>query len=113
MGKLMNIVPVLEFNEEGNIVPLFNAIGSKKAMRKTCELLVNKVIGDRKPEDYLLLHVFTGTSTVEKLKVIEKEFGIETNHEDVIMSPVSGIHNGPWLAGYIYIQLRRPDETLE
>lgn len=113
MGKLINIVPVLHFEKGGTLVPLFNAVGSKKAMKKTCELLKNEVIKDRKPEDYLLMHVYTGSSTVEKLKVIEKEYGIEMTHEDVIMSPVSGIHNGPWLAGYLYIPVRREDEPLE
>ena len=43
---------------------------------------------------------------------IEKKYGIETNHEDVIMSPVSGCHNGPWLAAYGIIFLRREDEEL-
>ena len=29
------------------------------------------------------------------------------------MSPVSGSHNGPWLAGYGLAFLRRDDEPLE
>ena len=39
--------------------------------------------------------------------------GLHTNHEDVIMSPVSGCHNGPWLAGYGLAFLRREDEPLD
>jgi hypothetical protein len=50
---------------------------------------------------------------LEKLKVIEEAHGIKTNHEPVIMSPVSGAHNGPWLAGYGIHFLRREDEPLE
>ena len=50
---------------------------------------------------------------IDELKEIEKEYGIECNHEDVIMSPVSGCHNGPWLAGYCYFPIRRDDEPLE
>lgn len=113
VGKLINIVPVLHFDKTGSLVPLFNTVGIKKALNKTCELLVNDVIKDRKPNDYLLMHVYTGPSTVAKLKDVERKYNIETNHEDVIMSPVSGIHNGPWLAGYLYIPLRREDEPLE
>ena len=44
---------------------------------------------------------------------IEKNYGIQTNHEAVIVSPVSGAHNGPWLAGYGLLFLRREDESLE
>ena len=47
------------------------------------------------------------------LREIEQKYGIETNHEAVIMSPVSGCHNGPWLAGYGYMPIRREDEPLE
>ena len=60
-----------------------------------------------------MFHVYTGTSVVEQLVQIEEKYGIKTNHEPVIMSPVSGSHNGPWLAGYGLIFLRREDEPLE
>ena len=113
VGKTINIVPVLHFDRSGYLVPLFNTIGVKRSIMKTCELLKSKVIGDRDEKDYLLFHVYTGPSTLEKMKEIEKAYGIKTNHEDVIMSPVSGIHNGPWLAGYEYIPLRREDEPLD
>ena len=84
----------------------------KKALARTCELLKER-IGDRDPEDYLLWHVYTGPSMLETLMTIEPKFGIQTNHEPVIMSPVSGAHNGPWLAGYGLLFLRREDEPLE
>ena len=61
----------------------------------------------------MLWHVYTGTSLLDQLLEIEKEYGIQTNHEAVIMSPVSGAHNGPWLAGYGLAFLRREDEPLE
>ena len=44
---------------------------------------------------------------------LTKEYGIKTNHEPVIMSPVSGCHNGPWLAGYGVFFIRREDEPIE
>ena len=113
VGKTINIVPVLHFDRSGYLVPLFNTIGVKRSIMKTCELLKNKIICDRDEKDYLLFHVYTGPSTLEKMKEVEKVYGIKTNHEDVIMSPVSGIHNGPWLAGYEYIPLRREDEPLD
>lgn len=112
MGQMLNICPVVHFNADGECVALESVRTPKKALARTCELL-KEIIGDRDPKDYLLWHVYTGPSLIETLKQIEGKFGIETNHEAVIMSPVSGAHNGPWLAGYGLALLRRDDEPLE
>ena len=112
MGQLLNICPVITMNEEGNAVPLESVRTQKKALLRSCEI-VKEMIGDRDPKDYLLWHVYTGPSLLETLKEIEDKLGFKTNHEPVIMSPVSGSHNGPWLAGYGLAFLRREDEPLE
>lgn len=112
MGQMLNICPVIHFSKEGEIVPLESVRTQKKALARTCELLKER-IGDRSPEDYLLWHIYTGPSLLETLRTIEPKYGIKTNHEPVIMSPVSGSHNGPWLAGYGLAFLRREDEPLE
>jgi DegV family protein with EDD domain len=112
MGQMQNICPVVHFSKEGEIVALESVRTPKKALARTCELIREK-IGDRDPKDYLLWHVYTGPSMIKVLREIEGRYGIETNHESVIMSPVSGCHNGPWLAGYGLAFLRRDDEPLE
>lgn len=112
MGQMLNICPVVHFNREGECVALESVRTQKKALARTCEL-IKDIIGDRDPKDYLLWHIYTGPSLINKLKEIEGKFGVETNHEAVIMSPVSGCHNGPWLAGYGLAFLRRDDEPLE
>ena len=112
MGQILNFCPVLTFNEAGECVALESVRTQKKALARSCELIKEK-IGDRSPEDYLLWHVYTGPSLIETLREIEPKFGLKTNHEAVIMSPVSGSHNGPWLAGYGLAFLRRDDEPLE
>ena len=112
MGKMLSICPVIHFTREGEIVSLQSVRTQKKALNQTCELL-KEILGDRDPKDYLLWHIYTGPSLLEELVEIEKKHGIATNHEDVIMSPVSGAHNGPWLAGYGVAFLRREDEPLE
>ena len=112
MGKMIGICPVIHFSKEGECEPLCSVVGQKNALKKTWEALKG-LIGDRDPKDYILFHIYTGTSLIEKLDVIEKEYGIACNHEPVIMSPVSGCHNGPWLAGYGLLFLRREDESLE
>ena len=112
MGQLLNICPVIHFSKEGEIVPLDSVRTTKKALARTCERVKEK-IGDRSPEDYMLFRLYTGKKYLEVLKGMEETYGIKTNHEDMIMSPVSGCHNGPWLAGYELIFLRRDDEPLE
>ncbi len=112
MGKMLNICPVVHFTHEGELCALQSVRTPKKALAKTCEIL-KEMIGDRAPEDYLLWHTYTGPSLLEELVEIEKKYDIHTNHEPVITSPVSGCHNGPWLAGYGLLFLRRDDEPLE
>ena len=112
MGKMLSICPVVHFTREGEMCALQSVRTPKKALAKMCEVL-KELIGDRSPEDYLLWHIYTGPSLIETLEGMEGKFGIKTNHESVIMSPVSGAHNGPWLAGYGLVFLRREDEPLE
>lgn len=111
-GKMLSICPVIHFTKDGEITPLASVRTQKKALHKTCEVL-KEILGDRDPKDYLLWHIYTGPSLVKTLEEIEGEYGISCNHEPVIMSPVSGCHNGPWLAGYGVLFLRREDEPLE
>lgn len=112
MGQMLKICPVVHFNDQGECVALESVRTQKKALARTCEIIKEK-IGERSPEDYLLWHVYTGRSAIDELIEIEKNYGIKTNHEAIIMSPVSGCHNGPWLAGYGLVFLRREDEPLE
>ena len=112
LGQMFGICPVIHFSEEGECVPVESVRTQKKALARLCDIVKEK-IGDRASEDYIPFHVYTGPSVLEKLKVIEEAHGLKTNHEAVIMSPVSGAHNGPWLAGYGLHFLRRDDEPLE
>lgn len=112
IGQMLKICPLIHFSREGECVALESVRTPKKALMRACEL-IKEIIGDRSPEDYLLWHIYTGPDYLEVLKEIEQKYGIKTNHEDVIMSPVSGCHNGPWLAGYGLAFLRREDEPLE
>lgn len=112
LGQMLGICPVIHFDRSGECVPVESVRTPKKALLRTAEI-IKGIIGDRSPEDYLLWHVYTGPKYLEMLKELEVRCGVETNHEDVIMSPVSGAHNGPWLAGYGYMPIRRPDEPLE
>ncbi len=112
LGQLFKICPVLTFNKAGECVAMESVRTQKKALGRVCEILKER-IGDRAPEDYLLWHVYTGPTPLDILIGIEEKYGIKTNHEDVIMSPVSGCHNGPWLAGYGLVFLPKEGEVQE
>ena len=112
MGKMLNICPVVHFTHDGELCALQSVRTPKKALARSCEI-IKEMIGDRDPKDYLLWHTYTGPSLLKELVEIEKKYDIQTNHEAVITSPVSGCHNGPWLAGYGLLFLRRDDEPLE
>lgn len=111
MGQMLKICPVVRFDKDGCLGAVESVRTPKKALARMCEYMKDE-IGDRAPEDYILLHIYTGPSLIEELKVIEGKYGIATNHESVILSPVSGCHNGPWLAGYAFYPKRREDEAL-
>ena len=112
MGKMLNICPVVHFTREGECCSLQSVRTPKKALMRTCEI-VKEILGDRSSEDYILWHIYTGPKLIADLEEIEEKYEIKTNHEPVIMSPVSGAHNGPLLAGYGILFLRREDEPLE
>ena len=112
MGQVLKICPLLHFNENGEAEAIESVRTQKKALLRAIEV-IKETIGDRSPEDYILFHVYTGKSPVDILRELEAKEGFSTNHEDVIMSPVSGCHNGPWLAGYGLQLIRREDEPLD
>ena len=109
---MLSICPVLHFSREGEICSLQSVRTQKKAIGQLCELLV-ELIGDRSPEDYILWHIYTGPTVLAELVETEKKYGIKVNHEDIVISPVSGCHCGPFMAGYGLAFLRREDEPLE
>ena len=112
IAKMLSICPVVGFDKNGILSSWETVRTQKKALARSCEILKEK-IGDRDPKDYVLWHCYTGPSLLAVLQEIEKKYGIETNHRPVMMSPVSGSHNGPWFAGYGLMFLRRDDEPLE
>lgn len=111
MGKMLNICPLVGFDRDGVLGSIRTVRTPKKALHELCKEIL-PLIGDRSPEDYILYHIYTGESSLDMLKEIEKEYGIKVNHEQVMMTPGAGSSNGPWLAGYGLSFIRREDEQL-
>ncbi|MBQ3234854.1 MAG: DegV family EDD domain-containing protein [Clostridia bacterium] len=112
MGKMLSICPLVGFDRDGVLGSIRTVRTPKKALHELCKEIL-PLIGDRKPEDYILYHIYTGESILDTLKEIEKEYGIKVNHEQVMMTPGPGSSNGPWLAGYGLSFIRRDDEPLD
>ena len=112
MGQMLKICPLIRFSREGECVAVESVRTQKKALVRAIAL-IKEIIGDRSPKDYILFRIYTGKSPVDILRELEVKEGFTTNHEDVIMSPASGCHNGPWLAGYGLQLIRREDEPLD
>ena len=112
IAKMLSICPVVGFDRDGVLSSWEKVRTQKKAIARCCEILKEK-IGDRDPKDYVLWHCYTGPSLLPILQENEKMLGIQTNHNPVMMSAVSGSHNGPWFVGYGLMFLRRDDEPLE
>lgn len=111
MGKMLKICPVLQFSRDGFLEAVESVRTQKKAIVRMCERVL-ELIGDRKPEDYILFRVFTGAKMEEALVEAEAKTGLKPNHESVVMTPSSGSHNGPWLGAYGLYMIRREDESL-
>lgn len=111
LGKLMSICPVLCFNHDGELVPMTNCIGINKAIMKGQEILKN-IIGDRDSKDYILYRVYTGKSLQPRQIKYDEKNNFKMNHEEMVMSTVTGCHVGPWVIGYCYTPIRREDEQL-
>ncbi len=111
MGQVLKICPVLHFNRDGEIEAVESVRTQKKAVVRVCEKL-KEIIGERAPDDYLLFRIYTGKAMEDVLAEAEEKTGLKPNHESVVMTPVSGCHNGPWLAAYGLYKIRREDEAL-
>ncbi len=111
IGKMMCICPVVGFNHDGELGSITSVRTVKKALQKQVEMKKEN-IGTRDEKDYVLWHVYTGDTLLPELERIEKEYGIKCNHEPMIMAPVCGCSNGPWLAGYGYMPIRKKEEQV-
>ena len=111
MGQMLKICPVLQFSRDGFLEAVESVRTQKKAILRLCEKM-KEISGDRDPKDYILYQIYTGEAMIDLLNDAEAKTGLKTNHEGVVMTPVSGCHNGPWLAGYGYYCIRREDEAL-
>lgn len=112
ISKLIHICPVMHFSHEGVLEAFATAVGTKKGAMMAVEKVAS-MVKDLNPEDYILFRNYSGEHSADILKQYEEQFGLKTNHEDMVVSPVIGCHVGPYLASYGLFIKRRPDQPLE
>lgn len=101
MAKMMQLRPVLNFNENGELEVVEKVIGSKKATRTLFDYYVNLVDSSYDMPIYLTYSGFPdGVS--ELMKLLEEKLGI-TNIIIKPVGPVISAHTGPSVTGIIFI----------
>ena len=100
IAKVMQIRPVLKFNEKGELTVIEKAMGSKKAIRSLFDKLKN--LDQTSPVPIFLAYAGDTANAEELRKMIEEKYGI-TNVILGPVGPVIGSHTGPSLTGLIFI----------
>lgn len=104
-GGLLNIKPILTFDEQGKLYNLAKVKGTKKAIT----FIKNKLLADNPDRDYdyvFIVHTDNEGPSEELAKFVREQFGIEPHVS--IMGPVIGSHVGPgaFALGYLSKKLR-------
>lgn len=104
-GTMLNIKPILSFDNEGKLFPLAKVRGNKKAI----SFIKEKLLADAPDPDYdyvFIVHTDNEEPANELAEFVRSEFGIEPHVS--IMGPVIGSHVGPsaFALGYLSKKLR-------
>lgn len=90
VGGLLNIKPILKYNEEGKLVPLDKEKGIKKAYQKIVDY-----VKENRSEDYLMIsHADNEAGALKLAKMFEEQLG----EKPFIIAPMGGVigtHTGP------------------
>ncbi|AMP20252.1 hypothetical protein AZF37_02850 [endosymbiont 'TC1' of Trimyema compressum] len=90
VGGLLNIKPILKYNEEGKLVPWYKEKGTKKA----CQKIANYVKENR-TNDYLMISHADNEKGANELATMIEEITGEKPFIIAPMSAVIGTHTGP------------------
>lgn len=96
IGKLLNLKPILQVQEIGEIV----AIENKRTIKSALESITTKVKSYVKGKPYKAYLIYTGNPTLKLyfINVIKDELGLENLYESP-STPVVGAHVGPDVIG--------------
>lgn len=101
IAKVMQLRPVLKFDEEGKLQVIEKAMGSKRAIRSLLDRLKN--YNPSSPIPIYLAYSGDVENALELRKLIETKYGIM----NTILGPVGPVicsHTGPSLTGLIFVK---------
>lgn len=105
-GTLLNLKPMLTFNEEGGLSVITKLGGRKKAI----STLANKVVEELEDEDKYSVYVIDADCSEEGDRIRDLILEKRPNAHVVrqIIGPVIGSHCGPGTLGVIFAAKKRP-----
>ncbi|HAX72154.1 MAG TPA: DegV family protein [Firmicutes bacterium] len=104
-GSLLQIVPIIEFNKEGEIV----AVDKKRTMKKALAEIIDRLSGEIKGNQKIQFFVCHGMD-LELLERTKEELGKHLDLNDIIFSPIPpvvGAHVGNSCIGLGYFILQQ------
>lgn len=93
IAKLLNIKPILSFDEQGKAITVAKTIGRERQKRALIELVRERVYG-RSNLRYALAHAAAPEIAADFASVLHQEFGASPEFISEA-SPAIGIHSGP------------------
>lgn len=105
LAGILKINPILKVNNEGHLVTHQTVTGSKKAMKRIVELVVNSF--EREKNDYIVISHSDCIDRAHELGAMLKE---KLNIDKIIYTTIGstiGAHTGPGLIAVFYYGLKR------
>lgn len=102
IGTILKLKPIISIDQEGKYYTYFKTRGKKQALNKITEI-AEEICKDKKCRAF----VVHGDGEDDALKVkesIEKLPNITSVYYGGCISPVSGVHSGPGLIGFVCIE---------
>ena len=103
VGGLLNIKPIIDINQAGELQPIDKVRGHKKAIKKMLEIMEERGKDACLEEQTIgILHT-DNKELVEKLKkMIEEQFGVKTFFDNNVGAAI-GAHTGPGMAAIFFL----------
>ncbi|OQX96012.1 hypothetical protein B6I21_02425 [candidate division KSB1 bacterium 4572_119] len=102
IGKILNLNPIITFDEEGKVKLADKAIGQKSARQKTFNLISQKA-KPYKRYKFIVAHANAPEKARWYLNQLKNHFKITEEIPVVDAAPALGVHTGPGTAGIAFI----------
>ena len=102
IGTILNLKPIISVDKDGNYYTYHKARGKKQALSKITEIA--EQISKNKKCRAFVMHGNGEEDALKVKKAVEKLPNISSVYYGGCISPVSGVHSGPGLVGFVCIE---------